>query len=203
MAKGKKEKVSCPICGKEVAKRGLGPHKRLAHSKEEIVQTGTADEKTPGEISPFGESEVDLENLLWMCRDCDATAPPTSADGMKLLEHQAGHHIILVDTTTGDVLATNVPEAITKGIIPKAEKKPESRGKAPDAPEGSKFTEQGITFTITQPAAYFTLFNAGKALGIIDPELDLDTWNWENAQKRFELDYKYKLMLVPIVEEGE
>jgi hypothetical protein len=199
--KSKKPKVECPQCGKKVI--CLGSHIYMAHKKEGTVQTAPTKEKTPETIQKLNESEVDLTDVAWVCIDCGVTAPPTSTEGMALLRHNTGHHVQLIDLNTGDVIATSVTDAMNRGIIPKVERLPEAVGKGSETPDSSKFTEQGITFTMTQPAAYFTLFNAGKAQGIIPPEVDLETWNWENAQKRFELDYKFKLMLVPIGEEEE
>ncbi|GAH73424.1 unnamed protein product, partial [marine sediment metagenome] len=57
-----------------------------------------------------------LEELQWKCQDCDATAPATSYDYMRLIKHQKGHHVRLVNTTTGEIVATTVKEARAKGI---------------------------------------------------------------------------------------
>lgn len=133
--------------------------------------------------------ETKLENLQWQCAECKATAPPTAYDYMKLLKHQKGHHISLVNTATGEVLAVSLKEAVSKGIeIPR---------KTGAAPGGMELTEEGLMLAVTFPPILLTLFDVAKAAELVEEEQDLDTWLYECVQKRFELDYHRKLMLVP------
>jgi len=134
-----------------------------------------------------------LDELEWRCSECGAAAPPTGYDYMRLLKHQKGHHIRLVNKTTGEILAVSPKEAHSKDIdIPSG--KPEAQG------EAMEITEEGITFPITLPPVVFTLFDAAKAAELVDEEENIDTWLFECVRKRFELDYGLKFMLVPIKE---
>lgn len=144
-----------------------------------------------------------LEDLQWKCQDCAASAPPTAYDFMKLLKHQKGHHIRLVNTETGEILATTVKKARSVGIDIPSDGKPSGKpaGKPEEKPElGMELTEEGITFPMTLPPVAFTLFDAAKAAKLVDGDKDLDSWIFECIQKRFELDYGLRLMLIPIGE---
>ena len=104
-----------------------------------------------------------LEDMQWKCQDCDASAPPTTYDYMKLLKHQKGHHIRLVNTKTGEILATTVKKARSDGIDIPSDGKPSGKppGKPGGKPElGMELTEEGITFPVTLPPVAFTLFDA-------------------------------------------
>ncbi|MBA7693021.1 hypothetical protein ES703_101596 [subsurface metagenome] len=143
--------------------------------------------------------DYNLEELEWKCQDCDASAPPTADDYMRLLKHQKGHRIHLVNKA-GEILATSVKQARSVGIdIPK-DGKPGGKppGKPGEKPEEMELSEEGITFLITLPPVAFTLFDAAKAAKLVDEDKDLDSWLFECIQKRFELDYSLRLMLVPI-----
>lgn len=132
-----------------------------------------------------------LEDLEWRCSECGATAPPTGYDYMRILRHQKGHHVRLVNKSTGEILAASVKEAHSKGIdIPSG--KPEAPG------EAMELTEEGITFPITLPPVVFTMLDAAKAAKLVDREENIDSWLFECVQKRFELDYGLKFMLVPV-----
>ncbi len=131
-----------------------------------------------------------LDELEWRCSECGTAAPPTGYDYMRLLKHQKGHHIRLINKTTGEILAVSPKEAHAKGIdIPSG--KPEGQA------EGMEITEEGITLPITLPPVVFTLFDAAKAAKLLEEEKDLDSWLFECVQKRFQLDYRLELMLVP------
>jgi len=151
--------------------------------------------------------EYNIENLKWKCQDCEAEAPPTAYDYMKLLKHQKGHHIRLIDIDTGTILAANVKGARSLGIdIPRSDKgdkgptePPAKIVKVEDLTDrGMELSEEGITFPITLPPVSFTLFDAAKAAKLVDEDMDIDQWIFECIQKRFELDYNLRLMLVPI-----
>ena len=140
-----------------------------------------------------------LEELEWKCQDCDTSASPTTYDYMKLLKHQKGHHIRLVNTKTGEILAASVTDALHKGIDLPGKPPGKPPGNPGGKPElGMELTEEGITFLITLPPVAFTLFDAAKAAKLVDEDKDLDSWLFECIQKRFELDYSLRLMLVPI-----
>lgn len=148
-----------------------------------------------------------LEDLEWRCQDCDATAPPTSNDYMKLLLHQKGHHIRLVVKETGETLATSLTDAQYKGIdIPGDEKrqgKPsgKSLGKPEEVPEhGIELSEEGISFVVTLPPLAFTLFNTGKAYNDIPEDKDFDSWLFECIMTTVKLSYKRRLIYIAIPE---
>lgn len=148
--------------------------------------------------------DYNLEELKWKCQDCDGEAPPTTYDYMKLLKHQKGHHIRLINTKTGEILAVSVTDALHKGIDLPA-KVPAKLGEPPGKPGGKpelgmELTEEGITFPVTLPSVAFTLFDAAKAAKLVDEDKNLDSWLFECIQKRFELDYSLQLLLVPIGE---
>ena len=164
------------------------------------------------------EESYNLDELEWRCQDCDATAPPTGYDYMVILSHQKGHHVRLVVKETGEVLASSVKQAQARGIdIPTREKrqdKPPERtvGKVELSPGGKsdgkseagmELTEEGISFIITLPPVAFTLFDAAKANKLVDEDKDFDIWLFECIQKRFELDYELRLMLIPIGGDNE
>lgn len=144
--------------------------------------------------------DYNLGETEWQCQGCDASAPPTHSDYMKLLRHQKGHHIQLVNIKTGEVLAKSVKQALSIGIdIPSDGKHPgKTSGKPEGTPElGMELTEEGITFPVTLPPVAFTLFDAAKAAKLVeDEDMDIDHWIFECIQKRFELDYELELMLV-------
>lgn len=144
----------------------------------------------------FPEMANNLEDLKWKCSECDASAPPTSYDYMRLLKHQKGHHIRLVNTSTGEIIATSPKEARSKGIELSSDKPISLKGDSQK--EEMELTEEGITFPITLPPVVFTLFAAAKAAKLVDDGRDLDSWLFECVLKRFELDYSLRLMLVPI-----
>lgn len=133
-----------------------------------------------------------LDELEWRCSECGATAPPTGYDYMRILRHQKGHHVRLVNKSTGEILAASPKEARSKGIELLS-------GKPETAAEAMELTEEGITLPITLPPVVFTMFDAAKAAKLLDEEKekDLDSWLFECVQKRFQLDYRLKLMLMP------
>ena len=137
-----------------------------------------------------------LEELEWRCSECGVTGPPTAYDYMRLIRHQKGHHVQLVNKSTGEIMAKTVKDAHLKGIdIPSGK---------PETPTGAmELTEEGITLPITLPPIAFTMFDAAKAAKLVDDHKDIDSWLFECVQKRFELDYGLKFMLTPIANKGE
>jgi len=77
----------------------------------------------------------------------------------------------------------------------------------PLSQEGSttpvQINEGGITLNITLPPVVLTLFDFAKAAELVNEETDLDKWLFECVHKRFELDYKLQLALVPVDREDE
>lgn len=134
-----------------------------------------------------------IDDLEWRCSECEVTGPATAYDYMRLLKHQKGHHVRLVNKVTGEILAASVKEARSKGVdMPSG--RPEAGG------EGMELTEEGITLPVTLPPVVFTLFDAAKAANLVDSDMDLDSWLFECVQSRFKLDYGLKLQLTPIAE---
>ena len=132
-----------------------------------------------------------IEELEWRCSECGATAAPTGYDYMRILRHQKGHHVRLVNKSTGEILAASPKEARSKGI--------ELLGGKPESPAGAmEITEEGITFPITLPPVVFTMFDAAKAAELVDGKENIDSWLFYCVQKTFELDYGLKFMLVPV-----
>jgi len=84
-----------------------------------------------------------LEELIWKCQDCDASGPPTASDYMRLLKHSKGHHIRLVDTSTGEIIAASLKEARSKGIDIPA--KVDKKGSEPLKPEEARELAAVIT----------------------------------------------------------
>lgn len=132
-----------------------------------------------------------LHDLEWRCSECEAAGPPTAYDYMRLLRHQKGHHVRLVNKITGEIVAASVKEARSKGIN-MTSGKPEAGG------EVMELTEEGITFPITLPPVVFTMFDAAKAAELVDRKENIDSWLFYCVQRTFELDYGLKLMLVPV-----
>jgi len=137
-----------------------------------------------------------LDDLEWRCSECEETGPPTAYDYMRLLKHQKGHHVRLVNKNTGEVLASSVKEARSKGIDM-------TSGRPVAGGEGMELTEEGITLPVTLPPVVFTLFDAAKAANLVDSDTDLDSWLFECVQSKFKLDYGLKLQLTPIAKVNE
>jgi len=82
---------------------------------------------------------------------------------------------------------------------------PEQEGPAQSPAPGTTSTmqldESGLTFPVTMPPLIFTLFDMAKARGLIKEETTLSDWLFQNALKRFELDYRLQFQLVSISEE--
>ncbi len=164
-------------------------------TKEAEVKEEHKEKETEAEVK---ETEVKEERKQyeWRCLDCDARAPATRAAGMELLGHAVNHHIRLVDMATGEAVAASAKEAQSKGIHLPPGKKATVKGES-----GKELSEEGITFQITLPPAVFTLFAAARAHGLVNDEVDFNQWLYECVEKRFQLDYKLQLMLVPVSEE--
>ena len=143
--------------------------------------------------------EYNLDELEWKCADCGVVEAATNAGYMMILKHQKGHHVQLVSKVTGEVLANSPQGAQVKGIdIPG---KPGAKPGTKTEGLGLEFTEEGITLPVTLPPVVFTLFDIGKASGRVPEEMDLDSWLVECVQKRYELDYRMRLMLVPVAKD--
>lgn len=156
----------------------------------EVATTGLTN---PTLIPIISQMVDNVDELEWRCSECGATAPPTGYDYMRILRHQKGHHVRLVNKSSGEILASSPKEARSKGI--------ELLGGKPETPgEAMELTEEGITFPITLPPVVFTMFDAAKAAKFVDEKENIDTWLFQCVQKRFELDYGLKLMLVPVGE---
>lgn len=62
--------------------------------------------------------EKEERNLEWRCLTCKATEAPTGKGYMNLLKHSCDNRKVrLVDTDTGEELATNIKQAIAKGLV--------------------------------------------------------------------------------------
>lgn len=111
--------------------------------------------------------EYKLEDLEWRCQECDASAPPTGADYMRLLKHKKGHHIRLVNTKTGEILATTPQQAGVRGIdIPK-----KSDGAKPEPGR-----EGGDLATVLQPSKGAILFTLGEHKILLNPQYLYDAY---------------------------
>lgn len=60
--------------------------------------------------------DYNIDELEWKCLDCGMTAAPTNYDYMKLLKHQKGHYVRLVNKATREVVALCPIGARSKGI---------------------------------------------------------------------------------------
>lgn len=138
-------------------------------------------------------ADSNINDLIWKCKDCDVSGPPTNYDYMRLIKHQKGHQIRLVNKASGEVVAATPKQAREKGI---------EFADAKRTPGGwMELTEEGLMLPITFPPVLLTMFDVAKAAELVEEETDLDSWLFECVQKRFELDYHRKLMLVPTEEE--
>ena len=110
-----------------------------------------------------GNGSGNFKDMEWRCFQCDVTGPATSRDYMRLLKHRKGHHIHLVNTTSGDHLATTVRQARNKGIDIPADS-PETPSDAGKSQEGGKLA------TVTQPRQGAIVFSFGDHKIPLDPQ---------------------------------
>lgn len=111
--------------------------------------------------------EYKLEDLEWRCQECDASAPPTGYDYMKLLKHKKGHHIRLVNKKTGEILATTAQQARNKGIdLPR-----KSDGATPEPGKVG-----GELATVLQPSKGAIVFTLGEHKISLNPQYLYDAY---------------------------
>ena len=69
------------------------------------------------------------ENLEWRCLTCGATAPPTPGEYMTLIRHVCtGKRVVrLIDTATGEEVASNTRQALSRGLIQTAKDSKEAK----------------------------------------------------------------------------
>lgn len=134
----------------------------------------------------------------------------------------------LIDEDTGNVLANKIGEAVGKGLLLEQEepKKPvevaedklevEEEEELVDSLAVSKVEEQEeeearevttpeitdglIRYTVTLPADAFTLFNVARGYGLEEKNKLFDEFLFDCVTKRFEKDYRMRLILAPIEE---
>ncbi len=70
-------------------------------------------------------------------------------------------------------------------------------------PTATQLTENGLTMSITLPPVVLTLFDAAKAVKLVDEDEDLDSFLFKCVQERFRLGFKLQLRLIPIGEKEE
>ncbi len=128
-----------------------------------------------------------LEDLQWKCQDCDASGPATAYDYMRLLKHQKGHHIRLVNIKNGEIVANTPRQAIHIGIdIPKKvrtiAKQEEKLG--------------GELATILQPGRGAIIFSLGENKISLNPQHLYDAYlYYEDMALRHGLDEEFSLAL--------
>lgn len=88
----------------------------------------------------------------------------------------------------GDI---NTPAAAKKADL--LEKEAAAKGKPALTSEGL------IEYTLTLPAAAFTLFDMAKSFGLVkDGEMTFDQWVYECIDRRFTADYNLQIVLQPV-----
>jgi len=161
-------------------------------------------------------------SLVWQCAGCSRTAPPTESGYQSIRGHQNGHPkgkrgFALVDKETKEIKAKSIAEARDKDLLEpppepvkevKAAEKDKGRETKEDDDEVSEITKPQISsdgifsYNISLPADAFALFNMAKAAGLEeDGKKPFDVWVWDCIKKRFEKDYKRRLVLAGIKEE--
>ena len=164
---------------------------------------------------------------MWRCqvKGCSYSTPPTLHGYSQITGHQLYHAkqglskeekgFRLIDQNTGEMLAESLKEARDKNLLEPSPKKPtpaiitepakELTEKDDEVSETvqPQISSKGIfSYTISLPADAFALFNIAKAAGLEkDGEKSFDAWVWDCIKKRFEKDYKRRLVLAAIGEE--
>ncbi|MBW2559610.1 MAG: hypothetical protein JRE40_02020 [Deltaproteobacteria bacterium] len=102
-----------------------GPHAEELEGKGESPQKLPQKSlRNPSEI-PQKSSVEGKGGLVWKCLSCGAIAPADGKNYMEMIKHEcpAGNRAIrLVDTGTGEELATNIGQAQAMGLIPRKKK---------------------------------------------------------------------------------
>ena len=134
-----------------------------------------------------------LEQLQWKCQDCEATAPPTAYDYMKIIRHQKGHHVRLVNTTTGEIVATTAKEARAKGIdLPRRT----PAGKPEKPPKGPAEKVGGELSTIVQPSRGAIVFTLGEHNISLNPQYLYDAYlYYKDIVLREDIDEEFSLVI--------
>jgi len=164
--------------------------------------------------------ESERGSLVWQCTGCSKTAPPTEKGYQSIRGHQNAHPkgkrgFALVDEETKEVKAENISEARDKDLLEpppepakELQKKRDKGGETKEDDEVSEITKPQISsdgifsYNISLPADAFALFNMAKAAGLEeDGKKPFDVWVWDCIKKRFEKDYKRRLVLAGIKEE--
>jgi len=159
-------------------------------------------------------------DLEWRCLTCGASAPPTPRDYMILIHHACtGQRVVrLIDTDTGEEMASNAKQALSMGLIRKGgdgareevldevgevpETVTKAKGEAKELLDPQISSEGVFRYTIELPADAFALFNIAKGAGLeTDREKTFDVWVWDCIRARFRKDYKRQLVLAGIEED--
>lgn len=106
-------------------------------------------------------------NLEWRCLTCGITAPPTAEDYPSILNHPCDNRKIrLVDVDTGEVLASNIPQAQRKGLISGKNKgKPKGKKSPIDVngnESGAAIKEHAKGFVEPEDGTLFIYYKGGQ-----------------------------------------
>jgi hypothetical protein len=76
----------------------------------------------------------------------------------------------------------------------------DGKNSQPSPPGTVQISESGLSITIIVPPVVLTMFDFAKAAKLEPEEKDLDGWLFDCVLKRYELDYKLQLVLLPVRE---
>jgi hypothetical protein len=130
----------------------------------------------------------------WRCKDCDAKEIATTQGFAHLLKHQKGHHIHLVDVTSGQEIATSLSNARAKGIDIPGPVKEADGGPA----ERVLVVSQGTAkVTVTLPVEVWAMYNAAADYKKRPADQPFDEWLADCITIAFNVGYGLQFGLVP------
>lgn len=94
------------------------PKKGTKETNKRVVEGENTDAK--GDATGSKSETVYSTEYEWRCADCKEAAEGTRSGWGKLIKHAKGHHLQLVDVSSGEIAATSIQEAEAKGLVPKS-----------------------------------------------------------------------------------
>lgn len=144
--------------------------------------------------------------LIWLCEDCQAEAPPNKSGFLQLNLHAKGHHIGLVDVDTGEILAKTWGEAVQKSILSPEEKEKGKKVKVREPEEGTEFAitkdfETWFPVKMYLPSRIFDLFRTLKGVPGLCDHADIGEFMVQYTEYGVQQAHGVNLTLAPIVQE--